>query len=444
MRILYLSSSPVLATWHAAGWGTHMREVVRGLETALGSGGPGGHPPSPDCAVGPGAKRRGTARRVVLPAGVVLVTGESRVTGALQTPAPGPLRRIVPRPARNLRREWLLLRHDREVLARAAAAAREFGPDVIYERTAILHLAGAHLARSLGVPLVVEQNSPQVEEQIALSGMALAPLARWMERRSYRAADAVVTVSSALKEYVVKMGAPPRSTYVVPNGARPDLFDPARADGAAIRRQLALPGEAIVAGFVGAFADWHRLECLIEAYSLAQQDIAIPFYLMLVGDGPHRPGLEAMVYDRRVQSRVIFTGPVPFERVPDYLAAMEIAVMPGSNWYGSPIKIFEYGAMGRAVIGPDTPPVREVMAPEEEGLIVPPGSVPALRAALVRLAGDPPLRERLGERFRARVLCEYTWDRIAERTLAICEEVLRRRREGSVARRESWLPEREA
>src|SRR5207249_9997105 len=142
---------------------------------------------------------------------------------------------------------------------------------------------------------------------------------------------------------------------------------------------------------------------------LAQGDARTNSYLLLVGDGPHRPALEAMARDLGIRPWVVFTGPVPFERVPDYLAAMDIAVMPSSNWYGSPIKIFEYGAMGRAVIGPDTAPVREVLADEEEGLIIPAGSVAALQAALSRLAGNPLLRKQLGERFRERVLRQYTW-----------------------------------
>jgi glycosyltransferase involved in cell wall biosynthesis len=396
MRILYLSSSPYLAVGHAAGWGTHMREVVRALEAQ-------GH-------------------------SVRVVTGEGRVTEILTTPAPGAARRMVPRALRNLRRESMELRHDRDVLRRAQAAALEFGAEVVYERTAILHLAGARLARSLRVPLIVEQNSPQVEERIDLAGMTLAPLARRMEQQTYRAADAVVTVSSALKEYVVRMGAPADRLHVVPNGARPDLFDPARSDGATVREQLDLPARGVVAGFVGAFADWHGLDRLVHAFALAQADAQTEFYLLLVGDGPHRPSLEALARELGVLPWVIFSGEVPFERVPHYLSAMDIAVMPSSNWYGSPIKIFEYGAMGRAVIGPDTSPVREVMIDGEEGLIVPPGDVEALRAAMARLASNRLLREQLGQRFQERVLREYTWDHVAARLAGICRDAVQRRR----------------
>jgi glycosyltransferase involved in cell wall biosynthesis len=395
MRILYLSSSPFLTTHHTAGWGTHMREAVRAMEA------------------------RGHTVRVI--------TGEGPASTALTTAAPRALRRAVPGPVRHLRREWLELRHDRDLTARAREAAIKFRPDIIYERTALLHLTGSRLARTLGVPLVLEQNSPQVEERIAQAGMALAPLATAMERRAYRAAEAVVTVSTALKEYVVGMGADREHTHVVPNGARPELFDPAQRDGLAVRRQHDLPERAVVAGFVGAFADWHGLDRLVKAFALAQTGVQADFHLMLVGDGPHRPDLERLASDLGIRPWVLFTGAVPYEQVPDHVAAMDIAVMPSSNWYGSPIKIFEYGAMGRAVIGPDTPPVQEVMRDEEEGLIIPAGSVDALAAALSRLAGHALLRQRLGARFRERVLRQYTWNHAGDRLLSVCEDACRQK-----------------
>src|SRR5262249_37362438 len=153
------------------------------------------------------------------------------------------------------------------------------------------HISGSRLARMLDLPLVVEQNSPQVEERIAMSGMALAPLARRLERRTYRAAQAIVSVSTALKEHIVGMGASLGSVHVGRNGARTELFDAAQANGPAVREQLDLPGSAVVAGFVGAFADWHGLDRLVQAFAQAQAEARAPFYLMLVGDGPHRPAL---------------------------------------------------------------------------------------------------------------------------------------------------------
>src|SRR5947208_869582 len=122
VRILYLSSSPFLSTGHSSGWGTHIREVIRAMGDALAASDDQGH-------------------------AIRLVTGEGRVTKVLSNPAPGLLRRLVPRSVRCMRREWLELRHDVEFFRQASTIAREFAPDVIYERAAILHRSGARLAR---------------------------------------------------------------------------------------------------------------------------------------------------------------------------------------------------------------------------------------------------------------------------------------------------------
>src|SRR4029078_128018 len=86
-------------------------------------------------------------------------------------------------------------------------------------------------------------------------------------------------------------------------------------------------------------------------------------------------------------------------------------------------------------IAPDTPPVREVMTDEAEGLIIPAGAVDALKAALGRLAGNPMLPRPLRERFRERVLRQYTWDHAADRLLTICENARREATSGSRALR---------
>src|SRR5947209_9677091 len=140
MRILYLSAAPLPSPDHPGGACTHIREVVRALEQR-------GHP-------------------------VRLVAGTGAAKEALLTPAPPRLRRLVPSTLRNLRRELLERRHDGQLFAHALRAAREFRPDLIYERTSILHLTGVRLARALRLPLIVEQNSPEVEQRLALTGMA--------------------------------------------------------------------------------------------------------------------------------------------------------------------------------------------------------------------------------------------------------------------------------
>ena len=83
--------------------------------------------------------------------------------------------------------------------------------------------------------------------------------------------------------------------------------------------------------------------------------------LVTGGDGSILPDLKNLADKLGLASKIIFTGNVAHEKVNDYLAVMDIAVMVKSNWYGSPVKIFEYGAASLPMICPDTIPVRDVI-----------------------------------------------------------------------------------
>ena len=130
---------------------------------------------------------------------------------------------------------------------------------------------------------------------------------------------------------------------------------------------------------------------------------------LFVGDGEFRQSLEDACRAQGHLDRVIFVGRQPHAKVPSYVAAMDVAVLLDSNTYGSPMKIFEYWGMGKAVVAPAVPPVLEVMRDRETGLIIEPGNAAQLADRIVELARDPALRERLGRAGRAYVCANHTW-----------------------------------
>jgi glycosyltransferase involved in cell wall biosynthesis len=305
---------------------------------------------------------------------------------------------------------------------RLVRAGRLRKPDLLYERYAFGNTAGVSAARRLGIPLVLEVNSPMVLELGRTRGLSWPRLARRVEAWIFRHADVVCAVSGVLRELLLEAGVEPKRVIVTPNGV--DLERYARPDRAAARAELGLaPGlEGPVLGFVGFYRDWHRLELAIEALTNPGLRAA---HLVLVGQGPAHDELVSAARTRGVEQRVHFAGPRPHERIPALLAAFDVALVPAINAYASPLKLFEYMAASLAVVAPDQPNLREVLADGENGLLFPPGDGAALRAALERLAVDPELRRRLGDRARATVVeRDLTWRANAERVLAAVQPLL--------------------
>ncbi|MCK4511162.1 glycosyltransferase family 4 protein, partial [bacterium] len=165
--------------------------------------------------------------------------------------------------------------------------------------------------------------------------------------------------------------------------------------------------------FVGNFKPWQRVDLLIDALASLEDDTRV-----LLAGGGDTAALRARADELGVADRVEFLGSVDRARVQDLMRKSRVLVLPHSNDYGSPMKLFEYLASGRASVFPDLPVVREVITHEEHALLFRPGDHLELAQCLRRLLADRELRVRLGTRGRALVCGEYTWRRNAERALA--------------------------
>ena len=284
---------------------------------------------------------------------------------------------------------------------RLDAEIREFRPHLLYERYALSTVAGIRAARRHGVPHVLEVNAPLVLEKEKWSRIWGPKLARRVESWIFRNADRVVVVSEVLGRFVEQAGASPDRIVVIPNGADAEQFRPdLPADE--IRARYGL-GDSLVLGFVGWFRPWHDVESVVDALAhpaLAERGVR----LLLVGDGPSREAIESRAAERGVAERVHVTGPVSRADMPAHVAAFDIALQPAATEYACPMKIPEYFACGKPVVGPDQPNIRELVSEGAEGLLFPPGDGAALADALVRLVTDDALRQRLSEGARRRVV----------------------------------------
>ena len=283
---------------------------------------------------------------------------------------------------------------------------------LIYERHAFFLCSTALLAQRRGVPLVVEVNELGGDERIRPEPW-LAPLARWADRVTFVRASLIVVVSPHLQRRIVAMGIAPEKILVLPNAVGESALD-APADSAAVRAGLGL-GDATVIGFVGWFVAWHRLDVLLAQFA-ALTDPRIR--LLLVGDGVLRGALVEQAAQLGIGERIVFAGSVPHSEIPSHIAAMDICVVPHSNEFRSPIKLFECMARARAVVAPVTEPIAMVLRDGENGLLFDPENPATLGTALARLIADEPLRTRLGQQAQADVRARHTWRHNAEAVLA--------------------------
>ncbi|MCX8114118.1 MAG: glycosyltransferase family 4 protein [Burkholderiaceae bacterium] len=308
-------------------------------------------------------------------------------------------------------------------LPRIYRTLRQRRPALYYERYSLFHFAGVLAARMCGVPAILEVNDSALIERSR--PLFFRRLAVWFEARILRAATNVVTVSGPFRDGLAAHGAAVAArTVVIPNAIDPDRFrraldpDERRALAQEVRARLGI-GDRRVLGVSGAFVPWHGLDFLVTAVAelLKRDDL----HLLLVGDGPVRARIERLAAEKGVADRVTFTGFVSPDEVVRYLTVFDIGLMPNSNRHGSPMKIFEYLAMGVPVVAADYAPIAEVITSGETGLLFEPLDAAELRSAVVRLLGDAALRARLAARGRELVYRNHTWTRVAERTLSLLQ-----------------------
>ncbi|WP_019625782.1 glycosyltransferase family 4 protein [Thioalkalivibrio sp. ALJT] len=289
-------------------------------------------------------------------------------------------------------------------------------PAFIYERYSLFSFAGRLVAWLTRRPLVLEVNAPLSLELQTHGDLVLRRLAQRIEDWLCRRATRTIVVTQAMADIFAARGVPRERLMVMPNGVDGARFNP-QVDGHSVRQRY-VPAQARVVGFVGWIRPWHGVDGLIHACAALAP--AYPdLHLLIVGDGPALPGLRKLAADLDLVERIHFTGAVERDAIPAHIAALDIAVQPDVTDYASPIKLFEYLALGRAVVAPDKPNIREVVDHDRSALLFPARDWDALAERLSNLLADDAARIRLGR--RAAALVEeggYTWQANARHVIA--------------------------
>ena len=311
--------------------------------------------------------------------------------------------------------------HNNLVFTRGALPLIEHAqPDFIYQRYARFSWAGVSAAVQTKRPLFLEYNGSEVWVGRHWDRVGSLDLLERYERLNLDAATRIFVVSEVERRNLKARGVHAEKIIVNPNGVDIERFRPG-VGGIEARREFGLNDDDVVAGFVGTFGPWHGVEKLAEAIKSIPADVEVRF--LLVGSGSLHTAVEQQLETEVRAGRVIFTGSVAHERVAGLLDACDILVAPhvplsdGSEFFGSPTKIFEYMAMGKAIVASRLGQIGEVLADQETAVLVEPGNVPELAAAIVKLVESDELRAQLGSKAREVAEREFTWKHNAQRVI---------------------------
>ena len=286
---------------------------------------------------------------------------------------------------------------------------KEFGIDLVFERETSFG-AGAMASMLTGRPCVLEVIGNRV------TGLQL------------KASRRVIVYSHSFLEGVVEKSKVAQVTAAVDT----DLFHPDPQAGARVRSAYSFGSDPVV-GYVGTFQEWHGMDELIGAARAVVRAKPEAKFLMV---GPYYKATMKKCADAGLGPSFVFTGPVPYEQVPGFMNACDVLVAPynpskiqsteqvRSRGLGSPLKVFEYMAVGKPTITTNVKPISDPIEDGATGVLVDQGDSAALGAKILRLLDDREAAEAMGRAGRASVMSSYSWNLVTDELMRIFRAAL--------------------
>ena len=235
--------------------------------------------------------------------------------------------------------------------------------------------------------------------------------------------DAFIGVAAPHGRYLVNVEHFPASKVrVISNGVDTNRFHP-DVSGTGIRNELRIPAGTPVAGIVAALRPEKNHQALLQAMSIVRQSVP-DAQLLVVGDGPERPALEARTHELGLESAVRFLG--TRSDIPELLAAMDVFILT-SHMEANPVSILEAMATGKPVIAPRVGSIPDSVADGQTGFLTEPGNVPQVAARLQDLLLHSDRASAMGQLGRALVERRWSLENMVEGYQRLIEEIYGRK-----------------
>lgn len=303
------------------------------------------------------------------------------------------------------------------VTRRAVEIARRAGAEaVVFGAAAPLGLIAPALRRQTGITRAIAITHGHE------AGWAALPVARSLLHRIGENVDVVTYLSEYFRVRVASALSPAaaaRMTQLAP-AVDAEAFRPDPTAGAAIRARHGLADGRPVVVCVSRLVPRKGQDTLIRAWPQVLRQVP-EAALLIVSGGSYAAALHKLAEQTGTSASVIFTGPVPFAELPAHYAAGDVFAMPcrtrrkGLDVEGLGIVYLEASATGRPVIGGDSGGAPNAIIEGETGYVVGGRDVGALAARIIELLRDPAGARAMGEKGRAWVERDWTWDASAAR-----------------------------
>lgn len=285
--------------------------------------------------------------------------------------------------------------------------------DFIYERYALNTFASTLFGKRNRIPVLLEINDATGIKRARQH--KVESLARYIEKWVFKNSTSLITISSEFKRILVEKGNPERKVFFIPN-AIDNKFDPDLINDDLLH-EMKLEDKIII-GFVGSFLKWHGLDLVINiAPDIVKKIPQVRF--LFIGDGPEYLNFKKSIERNELTEYFILTGRITASNIPKFLNLMDIGLIPDSNEYGSPVKLFEYMSMKVVPVAPDLPPVLDIIENERTGLIFKRRNETELKELLLQLCLDELSLKEIGNNAREKVLKDHLWINNAQRIIEI-------------------------
>ncbi len=239
-------------------------------------------------------------------------------------------------------------------------------------------------------------------------------------KQTLKAAQKIIVVSNASRNYVLSLGADPEKVEVIYNGVDLERFKPAPGTGFNVRKKLGIPKDAIVAATVRRLVYKNGIDTLLESAAIAVRKNPQLVYL-IIGKGPDINSVRSKIAQFGMEKNFLLAGFVSDEDLPGYYNAADFFVLPSKSGEGLPLVSMEAMASGLPLVATNVGGIGEITIKDYSSL-VPPNSAEILAEATLEWASK--LQPDTKQRLRNAVTEKFNWERNVDKLVKIYEEFI--------------------